>query len=159
MWVKYVSTIVGHTFCLSVMKTRLSCSGFPMSFENCYRNHTHESLFSCSTTANATRKILSFASLTVAASICPPNLPFRWHLSKPMIGLQPPKKPTFCALYLIYILLNLGYAFSSSISICKITLLPLSFNLIIFTQSLSFSYCNYSSPVIKSVAFFFAQYT
>ena len=79
-----------------------------MSSENCCRNHTHESLFSYSTTANATGKMLSFASLAVAASICPPNLLFRWHPSKPMIGLQPPKKPTFCALYLIYILLNLG---------------------------------------------------
>ena len=132
MWVKYVSTIVVHTFCLSVIKTRLSCSRFPMSSKNYCRNHTHDFLFFCSTTANATRKMLSFASLTVAASICPPNLPFRWHLSKPMIGLQPPKKPTFCVLYLIYILLNLGYAFSSSISACKITLLPLSFSLIIF---------------------------
>ena len=132
MWVKYVSTIVVHTFCLLVIKTRLSCSGFPMSSENYCKNHTHESLFSCSTIANATRTMLSFASLTVATSICPPNLPFKWHLSKPMIGLQPPKKPTFCALYLIYILLNLGYAFSSSISACKITLLPLSFSLIIF---------------------------
>ena len=121
MWVKHVSTIVGHTFCLLLMKTRLSCSGFPMSSENCCRNHTHESLFSCSTTANATRKILSFASLAMAESICPPNLPFKWHPSKPMIGLQPPKNTSFCTLYLIYILLNLGYAFSSSISICKIT--------------------------------------
>ena len=131
MRVKYVSTIVGHTFCLSMMKTRLSCSGFPMSSENSCRNHTHESLFSCSATTNATGKMLSFASLAVVESICLLNLPFRWHPSKPMIGLQPLKKPTFCALYLIYILLNLGYAFSSSISVCKITLLPLSFNLII----------------------------
>ena len=131
MWVKYVSTIVVHTFCLSMIKTRLSCSRFPISFENCCQNYTHESLFSCSTIANATGKTLSFASLTVTASICPPNLPFRWHPSKPMIGLQPPKKPTFYALYLIYILLNLGYAFLSSILVCKITLLPLSFSLII----------------------------
>ena len=131
MWVKYVSTIVVHTFCLSVIKTRLSYSGFLMSSENCCKNHTHESLFSYSTTANATGKMLSFASLAMAESIFPPNLPFRWHPSKPMIGLQPLKKPTFCALYLIYILLNLGYAFSSSISVCKITLLPLSFSLII----------------------------
>ena len=133
MWVKYVSTIVGHTFCLSLMKTRLSCSEFPMSSENCCRNHTHESLFSYSTTTNAIGKILSFASLVMVESICPPNLPFRWQPSKPMIGLQPPKKSTFCALYLIYILLNLGYAFSSSISVYKIALLPLSFSLIIST--------------------------
>ena len=131
MWVKYVNTIVGHTFCLSLMKTRLSCFRFPMSSENYCRNHTHESLFSCSTTVNATGKILSFASLAMVESICPPNLPFRWHQSKPMIDLQPPKNPSFYALYLIYILLNLGCTFSSSISICKITLLPLSFNLII----------------------------
>ena len=131
MWVKYVSTIVGHTFCLLVMKTRLSCFGFPMSSENCCRNHTYESLFFCSTTANATEKILSFASLAMAESICPPNLPFRWHPFKLIIGLQPPKTPSFYALYLIYILLNLGCAFSFSISVCKITLLPLSFNLTI----------------------------
>ena len=131
MWVKYVSTIVGHTFCLSLMKTRLSCSGSPMSSKNCCRNHTHEFLFSYSTIANATGKILSFASLAMAESICPPNLPFKWHPSKPMIGLQPPKNPSFYALYLIYILLNFGCVFSSSISVCKITLLPLSFNLII----------------------------
>ena len=131
MWVKYVSTIVGHTFCLSLMKTRLSCSEFPMSSENCCRNHTHESLFSYSTTTNAIGKILSFASLVMVESICPPNLPFRWHPSKPLIGLQPHKNPSFCALYLIYILLNLGCAFSSSILVCKITILPLSFNLII----------------------------
>ena len=131
MWVIYVSTIIVHTFCLLVIKTKLSCSGFPMSSENCCRNHTQESLFSCSTTANATEKMLSFVALVVAESICPPSLPFRWHPSKPMIGLQPPEKPTFYALYLIYILLNLGYSFSSSISVCKITLLPLSFNLII----------------------------
>ena len=129
---KYVSTIVVHTFCLSVTKTRLSCSASPMSSENCCKNHTHESLFSYSTTANVTGKMLSFVSLVVAASICPPNLPFRWQPSKPMIGLQPPKKPTFCALYLICILLNLGCAFSSFILVYKITVLPLSFNLIIF---------------------------
>ena len=105
------------------------------------------------------KKMLSFASLATAESICHSNLPFRWHPSKPMIGLQPPKKPTFYALYLIYILLNLGCAFSSSILVCKITLLPLSFNLIISSQSLSFPYCNYSSPIIKSVAFLFAPYT
>ena len=131
MWVKYVSTIVVHTFCLSMIKARLSCSRFPISSENCCQNYTHESLFSYSTTANANGKTLSFASLIVTTSICPPNLPFRWQPSKPMIGLQPPKKLTFCALYLIYILLNLGYAFSSFISVCKITLLPLSFSLFI----------------------------
>ena len=131
MWVKYVSTIVVHTFCLSVIKTRLSCSRFPMSSKNYCRNHTHDFLFFCSTKANATGKMLSFASLAVAESIFSPNLPFRWNSSKPMIGLQPSKKPTFCVLYLIYIFLNLGYAFSSSTSVCKIILLPLSFNLII----------------------------
>ena len=131
MWVKYISTIVVHTFCLSVIKTRLSCSRFPMSSENCCRNHTHESLFSCSTAANATGKMLLFASLAMAESIFSPSLPFMWNSSKPLFGLQPPKKPTFCVLYLIYIFLNLGYAFSSSISVCKIILLPLSFNLII----------------------------
>ena len=131
MWVKYVSTIVVHTFCLSVIKTGLRCFGFSMSSENCCKNHSHEYLFSYSIIADATGKMLSFASLAMAESICLLNLPFRWHPSKPMISLQPPKKPTSYALYLIYILLNLGYAFSSFNSICKITLLPLSFNLII----------------------------
>ena len=95
MWVKYVSTIVVHTFCLSMIKARLSCSRFLISSENCCQNYTHESLFSYSTTANANGKTLSFASLIVITSICPPNLPFRWQPSKPMIGLQPPKKSTF----------------------------------------------------------------
>ena len=118
MWVKYVSTLL-KSYLLSINdEDQIKLLWIPNVI---WKLLTHESLFSYSTTANATRKMLSFASLAMAESICLLNLPFRWHPSKPMISLQPPKKPTSYALYLIYILLNLGYAFSSSISICKIT--------------------------------------
>ena len=113
------------------MNTRFNSFGLPISFANVYKNHTQESLFSYSTTCNATRKILSFPSLAIADNICPPNLPFNWQPSNPTSDLHPLKNPTFYALYLTYILLNLGCVLGSVISICKITLLPISITFII----------------------------
>jgi hypothetical protein len=77
------------------MKTKLRSSGCPISSEKCFKNQIHESLHSCSSTASATRNMLSFPFLTVAANSCPPNLPFKWQPSKPIIGLQPAKNLTF----------------------------------------------------------------
>ena len=78
------------TFCLSEINTRFNSSGLPISSANVCKNHTQDSLFSCSTTPNATGKILSFSSLAVANNICPPNLPFKWQPSNPISGLHPP---------------------------------------------------------------------
>ena len=119
------------TFYLSEMNTRFSLSGLPISSANVCKNHTQESLFSCLTTPNAIWKILSFPSFVVADNICLPNLPFKWQPSNPTSGLYPSKNPTFYALYLTYILLNLGCVLGSVISICKITVLPTSVTLII----------------------------
>ena len=82
-----------------MIKIKLSCSGISMSSENYCRNQTYESLFSCSTIASAIRKMLLFPSLVEVDSICPPNLPFRWHPFNLRIGLKPPKKINF--LYII----------------------------------------------------------
>ena len=84
------------TFCLSEMNARFSSFSLPISSTNVCKNHTQESLFSCSTTPIAIRKILSFSSFVVADNICPPNLPFKWQPSNPTSGLHPPKNPTFC---------------------------------------------------------------
>ena len=78
------------TFCLSEMNTKFNSSGLPISSTNVCKNHTQESLFSCSTTPNATGNILSFPSLAVADNICLPNLPFKWQPSNPTNGLHPP---------------------------------------------------------------------
>ena len=120
------------TFCLSEVNNKFNSSGLPISSANVYKNHTQESLFSCSTTCNATGKIFSFPSLAIDDNICPPNLPFNWQLSNPTSDLHPSKNPTFYALYLTYILLKLGCVLGSVISVCRITLLPISVTLIIF---------------------------
>ena len=80
---------------LSEMNTRFSLFGLPISSTNVCKNHTQESLFSCSTTPNVTRKILSFPSFAVADNICPPNLPFKWQPSNPTSGLHPPQESNF----------------------------------------------------------------
>jgi hypothetical protein len=77
------------------MKTKLESSGFPIFSEKCFKNQIHDSLHSCSTTISATGNMLSCLSLAVAANSCPPNLPFKWQPTKPIIGLQPLKNPTF----------------------------------------------------------------
>ena len=53
------------TFCRFEMNTKFNSSGLPISSTNVCKNHTQEFLFSYSTTANATRKILSFPSFVV----------------------------------------------------------------------------------------------
>ena len=90
------------TFCLFEMNTKFSSFGLLISSANVCKNHTLESLFFCSTTANAIGKILSFPSFIVTDNICPPNLPFKWQPYNPTSGLHPPpqKNPTFYALYL-----------------------------------------------------------
>ena len=91
------------TFYLSEMNTRFSSSGLPISSANVCKNHTQESLFSCSTTPNTIWKILSFPSFAVADNICPPNLPFKWQPSHPISGLHPSQESNFlCIVSHIY---------------------------------------------------------
>ena len=80
------------------MKTKLRSFGCPISSKKCFKNQIQEFLHSCSSTANATRNMLSFPFLKVAANSCPPNLPFKWQPSKLIIGLQPAKNPNFLSM-------------------------------------------------------------